>query len=206
MLRQSIYRILEVPLVYRLAQVLLAPGTAGFFRRYFETLPASADRRPWLDVGCGPDPYVVPPTGGLIAIDLEPAYIAAMDKPDSAGVVGDAARLPFADGSFGKVWSIGMLHHLPDPVARAAIGEMLRVGGTDGQVVIFDAVLPEPWWMRPHAYAIRRLDRGEFMRTEAALRALLPAEAAWQVERRTYTFNGLELLICTGTLGTGDDD
>lgn len=43
----------------------------------------------------------------------------------------DATRLPFADGTFGIVYSVGVLHHVPD--MRAACREVVRVvrpGGT----------------------------------------------------------------------------
>ena len=193
-----VYSLLEYPWVYRLAQVTLAPGTAIFLERLLADLADLDDHRPWLDVGCGPDPYVSAPAGGLVAIDLNPRYVHTLRDNACLGVVGDASSLPFPDDHFGVVWTFGLLHHLPDAMAESSLLEMLRVSRPDGWIHVIDAVLPETWWRRPQAHAIRRLDRGRHMRTERALTTLLPNAANWRIERRTYTYNGLELLICTG--------
>ena len=195
---RAIYGVLNVPAAYRLSQMLLAPGTGRYFERALSALCDLSDGRQWLDVGCGPEPRIPAPAGGLVALDLSERYVKALDGERTRPCVGDAARLPFRAGSFGAVWSVGLLHHLPDPLAAAAVAEMTRVCAGDGVIRIFDAVLPEPWWARPHAYGLRRADRGRFMRTQAQLAGLLPATAAWRVERETYTLTGLELLLCTG--------
>lgn len=73
---------------------------------------------------------------------------------------------------------------------------MLRVSRPGGYLVILDAALPEPAWKRPVAYALRRLDRGRFVRRQAHLISLLPSSQFWTVERFDYTVTGLELLGC----------
>jgi SAM-dependent methyltransferase len=195
---RSVYRILNFPAVYRVAQAALAPGAEGYFQRVLGSLCDLGDGRQWLDVGCGPDARIPAPAGGLVALDLSERYVRALDGVRMRRCVGDAALLPFGSGRFGAVWSIGLLHHLPDSLAAAATAEMARVCAQDGVVRIFDAVLPEPWWARPHAHWVRRADRGRFMRTQAQLAGLLPATAEWRIRRETYTLTGLELLLCTG--------
>jgi ubiquinone/menaquinone biosynthesis C-methylase UbiE len=64
---------------------------------------------------------------------------AAADPQNPPGVrfqQGDAARLPFADGSFDLVFTRYMLLHVPDP--PAGVREMLRVTRPGGFTVVFE--------------------------------------------------------------------
>ena len=89
-----------------------------------------------------------------------------------------------------------MFHHIPDDLARTAIAEAMRTTRPGGVVILFDAVLPRSVWHRPLAYAIRRLDRGKFMRSKAHLLGLLPDQAAWSIEHISYAATGLEGVFC----------
>lgn len=178
----------------------MAPGARDHLAALLAGLAAEADGRPWLDVGCGPRSLVPAPPAGCMAIDRALPYVRAVRESGRQACVGDAARLPFPDGHFGAAWTIGLLHHLDDATAGAALGEMARVVGPGGRLHVMDAVLPEPAWARPLAWAVRRLDRGRFMRRQAQLTALLPRAPDWRVERHTYTATGLELLVCSGRL------
>ena len=94
-----------------------------------------------LDLGCG--------TGSLAlllaekraaeqvaGIDIAAPYIAfARSRPGAAGIgfaVGDACRLPFADGSFGAALAQLSLNFVPDPAQ--AVREMRRVVRPGGVV------------------------------------------------------------------------
>lgn len=74
---------------------------------------------------------------------------------------------------------------------------MQRVTRAGGCTVIMDAVLPRSAWRRPVAALLRRLDRGRWMRTEAALTALLIPNEAWERGRLTYSLTGLEGMLAT---------
>jgi ubiquinone/menaquinone biosynthesis C-methylase UbiE len=193
----DIFRILDWPWVYRLSQVLLAPGAekeiAKKISECMTTLP-HADRI--LDVGCGPSSWLwrvgLHPTG----LDLSSAYTVAFSHHRDPVINGSACELPIRDHCFDGVWSIGLLHHLSDNMARRAVTEMLRVCRPGGYVAIFDAVLPEPSWKRPLAYVLRKADRGGYVRRQGHLTSILPSEQRWAIDRFEYASTGLEMLGC----------
>jgi SAM-dependent methyltransferase len=90
-------------------------------------------------------------------------------------------------------WSIGLLHHLPD--ALVTISEAVRVCRPGGYCAILDAVKPVSYWTRPVTALIRRLDRGEFVRSSEELLSLLSRVGEWRSTRLTYAATGLELLV-----------
>lgn len=64
-----------------------------------------------------------------------------------ATVQGDAAALPFADGSFSSVIGVLMLHHLQSrELQDRAFAEIRRVLRPGGLFVAFD--IPDGWWHR----------------------------------------------------------
>jgi SAM-dependent methyltransferase len=194
-----VYRLLEPPWLYRLSQRVLAPRSERNFtekiKHLVTQLPVAHNI---LEVGCGPSSYLWRVGLHPIGLDLSSDYIAAFVTHTEPAVVGSADALPFPDNSFDGVWSLGLLHHLPDVTAYKAVSEMLRVCRKGGYVVIFDAVMPESAWRRPIAYALRRLDRGGFVRQEGKFKAILPPVThPYVIERLTYSFNGLEgIIVC----------
>jgi ubiquinone/menaquinone biosynthesis C-methylase UbiE len=103
-----------------------------------------------LDVACGPGlvaAALAPHVRMVIGIDLTPAMLARgveIARERAVGnvifVQGDVAELPFADRSFERIISRRAFHHVPDP-ARV-LGEMARMCGPAGAVVIEDQALP----------------------------------------------------------------
>jgi len=187
--------LLEQPLVYRLSQLLLAPGDQGILTQRIaglaRTLP---DAQRLLDVGCGPRSWLWRIGLHPIGLDISQSYTVNFHGQSKPTVRASAAALPFASNSLNGVWSIGLLHHLPDLLAVATIEEMVRVCAFGGYVVIFDAVLPDPPLARPVAYFLRRIDRGRFVRREEELRSLISSFVPFTVERITYSHTGLEAL------------
>jgi ubiquinone/menaquinone biosynthesis C-methylase UbiE len=191
----NLYRLLDRPAVYALVQHLLAPGAERIItRRISDTLAAVPDGEPLLDLGCGPTSWLFRVGLRPFGLDLNPAYVAAYRNLGSPCVVASAVQIPFRDDSFGGVWSVGLLHHLPDELVKEILHEAIRV--SHGYVAILDAVTPAVRWTRPLASLIRKLDRGKFMRSEQALKALLPGREKWTCQRFTYAATGLEMLSC----------
>lgn len=100
-----------------------------------------------LDVACGPGIVAcaaAAQAGHVTGIDLTPAMIEqARARQARQGLVnmdwrvGDATRLPFADGSFDVALTRYSFHHLPRPID--ALREMQRVVAPNGRVVVIDA-------------------------------------------------------------------
>ena len=197
MSRLDIFRVLDLPRIYRLSQALLAPGAEkGITKKIAECMATLPAAHRILDVGCGPSSWLWRAGLHPVGLDLSPKYTAAFGQNQEPAVNGSACELPMRDDCLDAVWSIGLLHHLPDEMARRAVSEMLRVCRPGGYVAVFDAVLPQPAWKRPIAYALRKADRGRYMRRQDHLISLLPADRSWTFERFEYASTGLELLGC----------
>jgi ubiquinone/menaquinone biosynthesis C-methylase UbiE len=118
--------------------------------------PAPGDRA--LDIAAGPgflSAALLPMLARAVALDESEALLA--HAPDGVErVVGDAAALPFPDGSFEIVTCVNSLHHVPDP--EAVLGEAARVLSAGGRIVIQDYLAD------PDADAAARWDEIERLR------------------------------------------
>jgi SAM-dependent methyltransferase len=95
-----------------------------------------------LDAGCGGGRYarLVGGHGArVIGVDLsaavEKAAALCAGLPDVAIVQADLLDLPIAEGSFDLVYSIGVLHHTPDP--RGAFHQIARRVKPGGRLAVW---------------------------------------------------------------------
>lgn len=192
----NIYKILDIPVVYKLSQFFLAPGKKIFMKNIWAAT-FDLSRSPVLDVGCGPKLIGPRPNGVLYGVDINVRYLESFLKESEGAIVkeGNSANLPFEDNFFLEVRANGFLHHINDDEVISSAKEMYRCLAPGGQLVILEDVWPRSKFSRPLAWLIRRFDRGAFMRTEEELIDLFEDAigSPATVKRYTYTLFGTEL-------------
>lgn len=129
---------------------------AAYHRAQATTLRAMLARLPLqsgdrvLDMACGDGCYavwlaeLVAPDGAIVAVDRSPAYLALAGReiagsPHGALVslqTGDAAALPFDDGTFDLGWCAQSMYSLPEPVG--ALRELRRTTRPGGTVAVLE--------------------------------------------------------------------
>ena len=114
----------------------------------------------------------------------------------NTSVTASATALPFPDDSFGVVFGCGLLHHLPEALARQAVAEMMRVTRPCGHVILFDPVLPKAARLRPIAWGLCRLDRGRFIRSQKAYESSPLDGPERETQRFTHSYLGTEGRLC----------
>lgn len=138
-----------------------------------------------LDVGCGTGVFTreVFAAAGCTVVGLDISLpmlargVANCTSEQFHAVAGDMLRLPFADESFARVYSMTALEFVAD--ARAAIGELQRVCRPGGTIVLTTLNSLSPW-------AVRRQKKGTeghslfsrmTFRSPQELAALVPGSA-----------------------------
>ena len=192
----NIYRVLEIPLVYRVSQAILAPGNVGIISeqlsRTFAQMPRPSKI---LDVGCGPSSFLWNFGMKPVGLDVCHAYTKKFRDAGNLSVTASATVLPFPADSFDLVFSMSLLHHLPDAMARDTVGEIVRITRPGGKAVLFDPVLPKAAWRRPQAWALCKLDRGRFIRSQGDYESRVLDAREYQTIRFTHTYLGAEGLL-----------
>jgi ubiquinone/menaquinone biosynthesis C-methylase UbiE/uncharacterized protein YbaR (Trm112 family) len=120
----------------------MAGYTSKMFQSITELTREKLQDKTILDIGCGPGRFTdVSRTLGaklVIAIDYSSAIDAAKDNfEDTTGIFfvqGDALNLPFKEGLFDFAYSIGVLHHTPNPIK--GVQEAARVLQQGGELAI----------------------------------------------------------------------
>jgi len=192
----NIYRVLEIPFVYRISQAVLAPGNVRIISRHlsqiFAQMPTPATV---LDVGCGPSSFLWNFGMKPVGLDVCDAYTKKFRDAGNLSVTASAAVLPFPADFFDLVFSMSLLHHLPDAMARETVGEIVRITRPEGRAVLFDPVLPKSAWRRPQAWALCKLDRGRFIRSQRDYQSRVLGAREYKSTRVTHTFLGAEGLL-----------
>lgn len=148
---------------------------AGF---HGERLAIARELRPWhgdqrriLDLGCGTGEFAAEfAPAGYIGIDVSMTYLrdaAARHRGNFLAAGGDA--LPLQDACCDAALIVGVLHHLPDALASAAMSEVRRVLKPGASVLIMEDIPPPPG-ENLAGQVMHALDRGGYIRSEAEYR------------------------------------
>lgn len=147
-----------------------------------ELRPWDGDTRRFLDFGCGTGEFADAfPVGRYVGIDLSTIYLRfAVQHRPGRYVASSGDALALADGSFDAALVLGVLHHLPDDIAAAAMRELARVLKPGATALVIEDI-PPPAGANLPGHLMHWLDRGGHIRDEAAYRALFGAQ--FSVER-----------------------
>jgi SAM-dependent methyltransferase len=178
---RALHRLLGRPQLYRLTEWFF---NADAYRR--QTVQRAGYRAGMrtLDVGCGTGDlaqYIAP--ADYVGVDISAAYIeqARRDYGGRFHVL-PAERITELPDRFDLAFLFGLLHHLPDPAVGETLEALNRVLAPGGYAYIVEAMWPTRFWNLA-GYALRKLDRGAFVRTPPQWRALLGARCAVERER-----------------------
>lgn len=171
----KIYRLLELPVVYQVNQLIATPTRKLFQKLIERNVPTNTNNR-ILDIACGLSGYKSFLQGQYVGIDINADYVASAASPSSSYSVMDCTALGFRDESFDIAITVALTHHLsPDQLAMM-VREALRVTRKDGTVYILDAILPvspirpfKTWWFQ--------MDRGNWPRTLKEMQLLIGQNA-----------------------------
>jgi SAM-dependent methyltransferase len=134
------------------------------FDWYFEGPAVQWKNLRVLDAGCGMGRWLhfARRAGAeVVGMDVSPAIdVAAAREGDGADFVqADLRWPPFPPGSFDLVYSLGVLHHLEDPLAGVrALAKLVRPGG-ELRLYVYRTLEDEPWWKRALFGAVKGLRR-----------------------------------------------
>jgi len=125
------------------------------FAKYFSLIDWTVKPKKVLDMGCGSgrwDVLVAPLVGELVAADASSQALKVAEHNVRAAnlsfVQCTPDTLPFPDGYFDFIFSLGVLHHLPDtPAAIISLARKLAPGGKL-LLYVYYAFDNRPMWFR----------------------------------------------------------
>jgi len=134
------------------------------FHWYFEGQPVEWPRLRVLDAGCGMGRWLhfarlqgAQVVGMDVSLAIEIA--ASRDADDCDFVQSDLRRPPFAPQTFDFVYSLGVIHHLEEPlVGVRALARLLRPGG-ELRLYVYRTLEAEPAWKRAVLAAVTAVRR-----------------------------------------------
>ncbi|MFP6671432.1 MAG: class I SAM-dependent methyltransferase, partial [Pirellulaceae bacterium] len=174
LIKRSVARIADNPALFTLLRRILENNFRGEKKVLRRELPVPSGQS-ILDVGCGTGEFApLFEAARYTGIDLHERYIAYASKrhPGYTFQVMDACQLEFPDQSFENVLVLGILHHLPEEIARQVLGEVRRILKPAGTVVIIEDV-PTRSWFNLIGRLIHWLDLGSHIREQAHYQQLI---------------------------------
>lgn len=158
-----LYKALENPHAYNLTQRILGGQMAyGLIKEVVRKAIAPLSYRTVLDVGCGTGIFRECFNDDYTGIDVNADYIRKAQEANTGRfLVGDAMVMPFNDGDFDLVFTVGVLHHLNQEQCKKMLYEMRRVSKVGGHILIVDGIIPTNR-LNIIGYTLAKLDRGRY--------------------------------------------
>lgn len=134
--------------------------------------PHLGDDRRFLDFGCGTGHFAHSfPADRYVGFDLTRDYVAfAHDNRQGAYAVMDGTAVGISDQCFDGALVLGVLHHLPDDLARGCIEELSRVLKPGATLLVIEDIPPAFWNLPGHI--MHWVDRGKNIRSSPDYRRL----------------------------------
>jgi|WetSurMetagenome_2_1015567.scaffolds.fasta_scaffold152317_2 ubiquinone/menaquinone biosynthesis C-methylase UbiE len=183
----NLYKFLENPFFYRLVvKIFSIGGRARKIGEFIDQVMARECRGRILEVGSGTSQFretFLKYVDNYVITDINFQYMqySQSTHPGLGHVVCDATRLSFPPALFDRVFSLYLFHHLSDQQTRDSLKEMRRCLAPGGKIVIVDLFQTERRWDLV-SRGVAWLDRGQFVRPRASMRALIQEAGNFQVE------------------------
>lgn len=180
-------RVAEQPQAWNILRSIVEAGFHGEKAVIARELDPWRDpgQRAFLDFGCGTGEFAACfPASCYTGVDLAAHYVRYAGRVHAGTyLVADGAALGLRDASFDAALVLGVFHHLPDSIVRAAVAELYRVLKVGATVLVMEDIAPPNAW-NVAGHMMHWLDRGGFIRNDNDYRSLL---APFFVSRRAYT-------------------
>jgi SAM-dependent methyltransferase len=167
-------RLSQMPRLWMALRGLVEDGFRG------EKEAIARELRPWdavgqrefLDFGCGTGAFAECfPRQHYTGFDPARHYVRYAGRNQRGRFAIMAGQeLGFASQRFDAALVLGVFHHLPDAIGRAAAAELYRVLRPGATLLVMEDIDPA-WWNLP-GHAMHLIDRGKFIRSDADYRAL----------------------------------
>jgi ubiquinone/menaquinone biosynthesis C-methylase UbiE len=183
----NVYKILEKPFCYRMVvRIFSMGGRARKIAGFIDQLMARECQGLILEVGSGTSQFrdiFLKYVKRYVITDINPQYVqySKQDNPALWHVICDAAVLPFLPARFDRVMSLYLFHHLSDEQILDTLREIQRCLKPGGKIVIVDLFQTEKRWDLV-SRLVSRLDRGQYVRPRASMRALIKQAGNLRVE------------------------
>lgn len=171
-------RVSETPRLWNILRWIVEAGFHGEKKVIRTELEPWRDvgRRTFLDFGCGTGEFAPCfPAGAYVGIDLSTTYLRFAGQTYAGRFVATSgAALALQDEHFDAALVLGVLHHLPDVIAQAAMRELHRVLRPGATALVMEDIPPPDLW-NVAGHAMHWLDRGGFIRNDDDYRAIFGA-------------------------------
>ncbi len=126
-----------------------------------------------LDLGCGPGAFSDLFAGDdYVGADLNVRYVEwARRHRRGTFIACDARQVPLPDSRFDQALIFGLLHHLPDDVTRAVLGEARRLLVPGGRALVIEDI-PAVSKLNLIGHLIHHIENGEHIRPQTEYRRL----------------------------------